>query len=320
MGSQMSSALSLFFQIMTFLFVVAITFAVEGIVGQVLTVRRRLGQVTTIGAAGLESPLLRKVSFRNSFLNWVQSSSSIADPKARLKLARDLALAGIEHPAAPVWYVIVRFSLAIGLPFAFIFTQRLISTPTQGFGAIFWPLVLCGVGLLLPRSLLDRRVERRRAQLEREFPDALDLMVVCVEAGLGLEAAFIRVGQEMRQSHPRIAEEFARVSDQLRAGRSQSEALRGMAERSNASGVKSFAALLIQTEQIGASIAQSLRTYSHEMRETRMLRAEEKALRIPVMMTVPLVCFILPVIVVALMLPAFIDIIRVLIPALTGGH
>jgi tight adherence protein C len=175
-------------------------------------------------------------------------------------------------------------------------------------------------GLLLPRILLDRRIESRSAQLEREFPDALDLMVVCVEAGLGMEAAFIRVAEEMRGSHPRITEELGRVSEQLRAGRSHSDALRDMADRSSVAGVKALAALLIQTEQIGASIAQSLRTYSHEMRETRMLKAEEKALRIPVVMTVPLVACILPVIVVALMLPAFISIIRVLIPALTGVH
>jgi len=316
----MGSSLSLFFQILTFMFVVVVTLAVDGIIAQAVAVRRRLGNATAASGPAPERSFLRKLTFRNPFLNWVQSSSSLSDPKARMKLARDLAIAGFENPAGPVWYVITRFSLAIGLPLGFIFMQRVLSRPLQGFGAIFWPLVLCGAGLLLPRFLLDRRIEGRRAQLEHEFPDALDLMVVCVEAGLPLEAAFVRVAQEMHQSHPRIADELSRVSEQLRAGRSQSEALRTMADRNKASGVKSFAALLIQTEQIGASIAQSLRTYSREMRETRMLKAEEKALRIPVMLTIPLVCFILPVIVVALMLPAFIDIIRVLIPALTGGR
>jgi tight adherence protein C len=187
----MIAALDLIFLVLTFLFVFAATFAVADILERFLVLRRRLGHATSTGGPAPESSLLRKLNFSNTFLDWVQSSSSISEPKARLKLARDLAHAGFEHPAAPVWYVIIRFSLAIILPFAFILGQRLVATPSQGFGAFFWPLLLCAAGLLLPRVLLDRRIESRRAQLEREFPDALDLMVVCVEAGLGLEAAFV---------------------------------------------------------------------------------------------------------------------------------
>jgi tight adherence protein C len=144
-------------------------------------------------------------------------------------------------------------------------------------------------------------------------------MVVCVEAGLSLDAAFIRVGQEVKESHPRIAEEFDRVSEQLRAGRGRAEALRAMADRTGVPAVRSFVALLIQTETLGASIAQTLRTFSNEMRETRFIKAEEKAMRIPVLMTLPLVCCILPVIVTALLLPAIIDVMRTLMPALTHG-
>ena len=143
-------------------------------------------------------------------------------------------------------------------------------------------------------------------------------MVVCVEAGLSLNAAFVRVGQEMKESHPRIAEEFAHVSEELRAGRGLAETLRAMGDRSDVSGVKSFAALVIQTESLGVSIAQTLRTYSIEMRETRFFKAEEKAMRIPVLMTIPLVMCILPVVVAAVMLPASIDVIRNVIPALLG--
>jgi tight adherence protein C len=145
-------------------------------------------------------------------------------------------------------------------------------------------------------------------------------MVVCVEAGLSLDAAFIRVCDEVTASHPRIAEEFGRVSDELRAGMGTVEALRSLADRTDVSGVKSFAGLVIQTEALGGSVGQTLRTYAAEMRETRFLKAEEKAMRIPVLMTMPLVACILPVIITALLLPAIIDVIRNVLPALAHTH
>ena len=143
-------------------------------------------------------------------------------------------------------------------------------------------------------------------------------MVVCVEAGLSLDAAFVRVGAEIFESHPAIAREFESVSEQLRAGRARPDALRVMADRTGVGAIKSFVTLLIQTEMLGAGIAQTLRTFSSEMRETRYVRAEEKAMRIPVMMTIPLVACILPMIVTALLLPAIIDVVRTLMPALMG--
>jgi tight adherence protein C len=144
-------------------------------------------------------------------------------------------------------------------------------------------------------------------------------MVVCVEAGLGLEAAFVRVSAEVSESHPRICEEFNAVSDELRAGRTRAEALRNLGERTDVPAIRSFSALLIQTDALGTSVAQTLRTYSQEMREDRFLKAEEKAMRIPVLMTVPLVACILPVVVTALMLPAMIGMVRDLLPALKGA-
>lgn len=183
---------------------------------------------------------------------------------------------------------------------------------------IFAPLFLCLIGMLAPSALLGNRVEARRTQLEQEFPDALDLLVVCIEAGLGLEAGFVRVAEELKGSHPRISDAFERVTDQLRAGRSRPDALRSMSDRTNVDSVKSFAALLIQTDALGTSIAQTLRTFSNEMREARMMKAEEKAMRIPVLMTFPLVACMLPVIITALLLPALLDVSQQVIPMMTG--
>lgn len=311
--------LKLMVETIVFFIVFTVTFVISDELARAVQQRRRLAD-GTVQAERSTSSLLKKRGVSNPFFQWVQRSSSISDSGTRDKLRSELSLAGFDTPSAPVWFVILRFSLAIGLPLLFLFVRAEFSSSTPGFGMIFWSVILCWVGFLGPRSFLDRRVAARRQQLEFEFPDALDLMVVCVEAGLSLEAAFVRVGQEVRRSHRRIAHEFARVSEELRAGRGRAETLRALGERTEVAGVKSFAALVIQTEALGTSIAQTLRTYSAEMRETRYLRAEEKAMRIPVLMTMPLVACILPVIVGALMLPAIIDVIRVLIPTLTAVH
>jgi tight adherence protein C len=255
---------------------------------------------------------------RNNFLVWVEQAT-LSNDKDASKLRKDLIEAGFENPAAPIWYVIVRFSLAIGLPLTFLFLQQFMSKPLSGLWLVLLPMFFAVVGLLVPGAFLGNRLEARRTQLEQEFPDALDLLVVCVEAGLGLEAAFVRVNEEIHHSHPRISDVLYRVAEEMRAGRSRPDALRAMAERTAVEPLKSFAALVIQTDALGTSIAQTLRTFSAEMRSTRFLRAEEKAMRIPVLMTVPLVACILPVIVTALLLPAMIDVSRNVMPLLTGG-
>ncbi len=311
----MSDILKILIEALTFGTVFSTTLAVAGTLGVVWTLRRRMAE-ERVSRPGTAASLFAAGDITNKFLRWVQSSTSISNSAEREKLRRELALAGFESPSAPIWFVIARFLLAVGLPVVFLFTEPLFSKPLSGFWQLVWPLVLCCVGLLAPKSFIERRAKSRSTEIEYEFPDALDLLVVCVEAGLSLEAAFVRVGREVRVSHPRISHEFGRVSEELSAGRMRSEALRAMAERTNVAGIRSFVNLVIQTEGLGTSIAQSLRTYSVEMRETRLIRAEEKALRIPVLMTIPLVGCILPVILTALLLPAVIDVMRTLLPAL----
>jgi tight adherence protein C len=311
--------LDLIIEALIFCTIVAVTVAVTREVERALVQRRRLADGGFLKAASTGS-LLQKTKPYNRFFQWVQSSTSISDSAERQKLRGELFLAGFDSPAAPIWYVIIRFLLAIGMPLVFLLSRLLLSKSVGGLGFIFGNLFLCGIGFLGPSIFVSRRAAARRTDLEIEFPDALDLMVVCVEAGLSLDATFVRVGEEVRESHPRIAREFMRISEELRAGRSRAEALRAMAERAGVPGIRSFVALVIQTDALGASIAQSLRTYSAEMRETRFLRAEERAMRIPVLMTIPLVACILPVIVGALLLPAIIDVMRNLLPVLTAHH
>jgi tight adherence protein C len=264
---------------------------------------------------------LKTDKISNRFLAWVQSATAGKETTDGPKLAEDLARAGFEHPTAPILYVVCRFALAIGLPFLWIASQFFVGPMKTGMGTVAIPLVLCGVGLITPKVLLDRRIDARRAQIEREFPDTLDLLVICVEAGLGLESAFVRVAREVQETHPSVSALFHRMTAELNAGRSRPDALRAMANRANVDSIKSFVALLIQTDTLGVSIGQSLRTYSNEMRETRYLKAEEKAMRIPVLMTLPVVGCFMPVIIVALLLPPVIDMVRNFGPALqnTGG-
>jgi tight adherence protein C len=180
-------------------------------------------------------------------------------------------------------------------------------------------VLAAAAGLYLPALYVRARADRRRQTLVNAFPDALDLMLVCVEAGLGLEAAFSRVGMEMMTSHPLLAEQFGAVVLELRAGRSHEDALRRMADRAGVDDIRAFATLLIQSTKLGSSIAQTLRTYSSEMREKRRLRAEERAHRLPVLISIPLVTCMLPTMIGVLMLPAAIRVVRALIPALHGG-
>lgn len=284
-----------------------------------LRVHRRLhASGEAVGPTFEASNIIKPQAVKNPVLAWVQSATSLKDAADRDRISKLLFQAGFEHPAAAIWFVIARFGAAIGLPMVFLFTQTSSDKPLNSTALAAFALAACAAGFILPRAVVDRLAENRRKQLEREFPDALDLMVVCVEAGLGLEAAFVRVSEEVRESHPRIAHEFALLSQEMRAGRTRAEALRGFASRTDVPAVRSFAALLIQTDKLGTSIGQTLRTYSQEMREDRFMKAEEKAMRIPVLMTVPLVACILPVIVTALLLPGIIDMIRHGLPALRG--
>lgn len=303
-----------------FVAVVMVTLLLAQRLESVLNVQRRLRGDSLAGpGTAAATSIVKKQGVTNPILAWIQSATSIKELKDRDELRRNLARAGFDHPAAPVWFVIFRFGLAVGLPLLFLFAQTQSATPFTGVKLIGIALACCGTGLIAPRAYIDRRSGERKMALQHEFPDALDLMVVCVEAGLGLEAAFVRVSSEVTESHPRIAEEFNFVSDELRAGRTRAEALRNLGDRTDVPALRSFAALLIQTDTLGTSIAQTLRTYSQEMREDRFLKAEEKAMRIPVLMTVPLVACILPVVVTALMLPAMIGVMRDLLPAMKGA-
>ena len=232
----------------------------------------------------------------------------------RLRLIR----AGFMHPHAGAIYFAVRAALAIVLPGLFLSALPLLSRELTLQNILLTAAGLSIAGLYLPSLYISHRVSERRRLMTEAFPDALDMLVICTEAGLGLDAAFTRVGAEIATAHPVLAEQFGMVSLEMRAGRSRQEALHRLSERIGLPQISSFVTILIQSETLGTSIAQTLRVVADEMRTKRMLTAEEKAYKLPVKLSVPLVTCILPTMVAVVMLPAIVGIVRVLLPALTG--
>ena len=172
--------------------------------------------------------------------------------------------------------------------------------------AFFIPAVAIALGYLLPDMWLTWRVSVRQHKLRRALPDALDLLVICVEAGLGLDQALMKVSQDMKIAHPELSEELQFVNLEMRIGKTRIDAMRELARRTGLDDVKSLVAMLIQTERFGTSIAQSLRVYSDDMRLKRRQRAEEMSAKTSVKMVPALVFFIFPALMVVILGPALI--------------
>ena len=316
-------ALRILLLLLVFALAAAVTFAaVQSVVARQI-MRRRLaeegpqlrGGVTSMGS-------LRQDRLESNWLKLVNAIErrglSLVDSKDEAVRQRMVA-AGFVAPHAPRVYTLVRLALVIGLPVGVLGLFWLAGS-TPGLLKLYFSLVIAAAaGLYIPAIYIRARADRRQREIVNGFPDALDLLLVCVEAGLGLEAAFARVGMEMTTSHPRLAEQFGAVVLELRAGRSHEDALRRMADRAGADEIRAFSTLLIQSTKLGSSIATTLRTYASEMRERRRLRAEEKAHRLPVLLSVPLVACMLPTMIGVLMLPAAIRVMRSVVPALGGG-
>ncbi len=170
----------------------------------------------------------------------------------------------------------------------------------------FVPVATFALGYLLPDMWLTWRVSVRQRKLRRALPDALDLLVICVEAGLGLDQALLKVSQDMKIAHPELSEELQFVNLEMRIGKTRIDAMRELARRTGLDDVKSLVAMLIQTERFGTSIAQSLRVYSDDMRLKRRQRAEEMSAKTSVKMVPALVFFIFPALMVVILGPALI--------------
>jgi tight adherence protein C len=172
------------------------------------------------------------------------------------------------------------------------------------------------LGFMLPEIWLLWRIQARQRLLRLALPDALDLLVICVEVGLGLDQSLVRVSQELRIVHPELSDELQMVNFEMRVGKTRLDALRELARRTGLEDLKALVAMLIQTERFGTSIGQSLRVYSDELRTRRRQRAEEMSAKTTVKMVPALVGFIFPALLVVILGPALISLMRQLLPAL----
>jgi tight adherence protein C len=297
-------------------------FGAQMIAARQITRRRLLEDGPQVSGGNPTMGSLRAEKVESAWLTLVnsieKSGLSLVDSKDE-SLRQKLASAGFTASYAPRVYTLVRLALVIGLP-VFVFMLFWLAGSSPSVIRLYFSLIIAAaLGLYLPNLFVRAKADRRQQDLINGFPDALDLMLVCVEAGLGLEAAFARVGMEMTTSHPRLAEQFGAVVLELRAGRSHEDALRRMSDRAGADEIRAFGTLLIQSTKLGSSIAQTLRTYASEMREKRRMRAEEKAHRLPVLISIPLVACMLPTMIGVLMLPAAIRVVRSVLPALAGN-
>jgi tight adherence protein C len=307
-----------------FVVVAGVSYAAAALTEGRRLARQRLlsGAPAAAGESVMVATSLRSQQANTAWLKLVngveKAGLSLADTKDKA-LRQKLVAAGFSASYAARAYTLIRLALVVALPLlVLLFFWLRGSSP--GLMKLYFSLVIAAAaGLYVPTLVVRAKADRREREIINAFPDALDLMLVCVEAGLALEAAFDRVGREMTLSHPLLAEQIGIVVLELRAGRSREDALRRMADRSGADEIRAFATLLIQSTTLGTSVAQTLRIYAAEMRERRRMRAEEKAHRLPVLLSIPLVACMLPVMIGVLMLPAFIRVLRVFIPALHGG-
>jgi len=175
------------------------------------------------------------------------------------------------------------------------------------------------IGAVIPDLWLKRAIRQRQRDLQIALPDAMDLAVIAIEAGLGLDQALLRVGEEIAVPHPSLADELQLRNLEVNMGRSRSDAFRNLADRTGVEDLKALVAILIQTDRFGTSAGQALRTFSEAMRVKRRQRAEEQAAKLAIKMVIPMVLFIFPGVFIVILGPAFIAIIRDLLPTLAGN-
>jgi tight adherence protein C len=228
---------------------------------------------------------------------------------SRLKFLR----AGIRHENALAVHWGVKIFLTVMFPAAFLLTRTMVLT-TLSYQVSMAVTVLCALlGFYLPDIYLHHKVEDRRQKLLQSLPDALDLLVICVEAGMGMDGAINKVAQELGLGSPELSEEFHLMNLELRAGKQRTDALKNLALRTNLDEISSLTTLLVQTDKFGTSMADALRVYSDSYRTQRYQRAEEVAAKLPVKMVIPLVFCIFPSLFLVILGPAAINIYRALI-------
>lgn len=295
-----------------FFAVTALSLGVMSVLRNRAELKRRASAITVDvpgrvnDASDRRSLRFASISAAQKLIEYTTKHYSSADDANLKVLRRRLIEAGLLDPRAPAFFFIARTALAIvfaavSMPIVPMLLPEL--TPTW-----FWMCVLCAgmMGYMAPSLYLDRRIKKRQVEHRAGFPDFMDLLVVCADAGLSMEASLDRVGRELSDSYPSLSANVHMATLEIRAGRTLGEALEHLADRLGLEEARAFATLLQQSAELGSSLTDALRVYSDDMRHKRLSTAEEKAYSLPAKLSVPLVLCIFPVLVVVTMLPAYI--------------
>ena len=295
-----------------FLGVVFLSLAVTGIISREQVIRRRALQPFVFGNSEVLSD--RKALGHDNAMSIAKTLSRVTahfkatDGKELNELRKKLRAAGYFDSQSLGTYYSSRVILGIGLPLLMLIIIPVIASETSYTETLLLITVCAGLGFFLPKAFLDNRINSAAKQHRNGFPDFLDLMVVSTEAGISVEAAIDRVGQEMTHSYPKLAAQLYILNLELRAGKSFTDALQGFADNITIPEARSFATLIQQSQELGSSLVEALRVYSDEMRDKRLSRAEEKAHALPALLVIPLGMFIFPVMLVVTMLPVLVRI------------
>ena len=291
------------------------------------SIAHRLREVVSPAGGTSPAPSLR-------ILEWAARFRKKPDPVARqseeivARVTGDgdagyrllLGQAGYRSATAGRVYWWARIAAPLLIPAALLACGKAAGVPDKTL--LLLAVAGAGAGLSLPGAFLRSKARKRREAITDALPDALDLLTVCVEAGLGINSAFLRIAEEFRLSSPTLSEEFDVVNREMVAGKPRMEALRALADRTGVGDVKSLVAMLIQTERLGTSLAQSLRVHSDSLRVRRRQRAEEAAAKTTIKLVFPLVFLLFPALFIVILGPGVLQILHVLFPsvnAATGG-
>jgi tight adherence protein C len=227
-----------------------------------------------------------------------------------LKLQKQLLRAGYRSPEAAIAFRAIQLTLLVAIP-SMVITLCFVLAKSAGDTALFG-MIGAAVGFYLPRYVLRRKIAGRQQRITWGLADAMDLMVVTVEAGLGLNAALNRVAEEIKTLHPDMHTEIELVNLEIRVGRSREEALRNLAERTGVEDIQSFVALLIQADRYGSSIAKAVRIFADSLRTKRRQRAEQISQTAALKLLIPLTLFLFPVIIMVVLGPALLNLYDIL--------
>jgi tight adherence protein C len=256
-------------------------------------------------------------NFKKQFLDWISSLGKFAmgGKEDASELRQSLIQAGFRHPKGPAIYFGVRILLAFLLPVIYLLANAVDGVLTRG------NLLICfmsaGIGFYMVPYLLKFITARRQDRIDKALPDVLDLLIVCMEAGLSLQATINRVSDEVKSMSVDLYKELQLTNAELRTGINREVALKNLGERTGVQNVKALVGLMIQSDRMGASIVKSLRTHAAFLRVQRSQRAEERAAKLPVKILFPMLLFIFPAIFVVVIGPAIIQISKT---SFFGGH